>query len=111
MTFVVFLVVLDKLPSYYGRITRSRAARDAVLSVLVGALVTVTTLAATGADPDRIAGYFVEHAVPDAGGHNVVNVILVDFRGVDTMGEISVIAMAAVTVLTLIVMRERGETP
>ncbi|QLC33715.1 DUF4040 domain-containing protein [Halarchaeum sp. CBA1220] len=111
VTFVVFLVILDKLPSYYGRIQRSRAARDAVLSVIVGGFVTVTTLVATGATPDSIASYFVENSVPEAGGHNLVNVILVDFRGIDTMGEIAVIAMAAVAVLTLIVMRERGETP
>ena len=111
VTFVVFLVILDKLPSYYGRIERSRAARDAVISVLVGALVTVTTLVATDAAPDSIASYFVENTVEQAGGHNIVNVILVDFRGFDTLGEISVVAMAAVTVLTLIVMRERGETP
>ncbi|WP_435098394.1 hydrogen gas-evolving membrane-bound hydrogenase subunit E [Halarchaeum sp. P4] len=111
VTFVVFLIVLDRLPSYYGRINRSRAAQDAVLSVLVGGFVTVTTLVATGANPDSIASYFVENAVPEAGGHNLVNVILVDFRGIDTMGEISVIAMAAVAVLTLVVMRERGETP
>jgi multicomponent Na+:H+ antiporter subunit A len=44
------------------------------------------------------------------GGSNVVNVILVDFRGFDTLGEISVVAMAAISVLTLIAMRERGET-
>jgi len=40
-----------------------------------------------------------------------VNVILVDFRGFDTMAEVVVIALAAVTVLTLVVMRERGEAP
>lgn len=111
VTFVVFLVILDKLPSYYGRIERSRAARDAVISVLVGGLVTVTTLVATNATPDTIASYFVNNTLEQAGGHNIVNVILVDFRGLDTLGEISVVAMAAVAVLTLIVMRERGETP
>jgi multicomponent Na+:H+ antiporter subunit A len=44
------------------------------------------------------------------GGGNVVNVILVDFRAFDTLGEISVIALAAVSIIVLIAMRERGET-
>jgi multicomponent Na+:H+ antiporter subunit A len=45
------------------------------------------------------------------GGSNIVNVILVDFRALDTMGEIAVVAIAALAVLTLVGMRERGETP
>ena len=63
------------------------------------------------AEPERgIAAYFVENAIPEGGGGNVVNVILVDFRAFDTMGEISVIGMAALSVLTLIAMRGRGES-
>jgi len=111
VTVVVFLLVLDRLPSYYGRLTRSRAAGDAVVALAVGALVTVTTLVATSAHPPAIADYFVANAVALAGGHNVVNVILVDFRGFDTVGEIAVIATSAVIALTLFVMREQGETP
>jgi multicomponent K+:H+ antiporter subunit A len=44
---------------------------------------------------DTISGYFLANAVPGGGGTNVVNVILVDFRGFDTLGEIAVLAMAA----------------
>ena len=111
VSFVVFVAVLDHLPSFYGRISRSRAARDGALALCVGGLVTLTTLLVTSAHPDTIAAYFVENAVEAAGGHNLVNVILVDFRGFDTMAEVVVIALAAVTVLTLVVMRERGEAP
>ncbi|GGL56579.1 hydrogen gas-evolving membrane-bound hydrogenase subunit E [Halocalculus aciditolerans] len=109
LVFVVFLLVLSELPEYYGEISSSRATRDGLLAVLVGALVTTSALAATYRQPDTIAGYFAEHAVPDGGGHNIVNVILVDFRGLDTLGEISVIAMAGLAVLTVVAMRERGE--
>ena len=110
LALVIFVLVLDKLPSYYGEPRGSRAVRDGVLSVLVGATVFVTVLVTTAADPeDGIASYFVEEAIPQGGGGNVVNVILVDFRGFDTLGEISVVAMAALSVLTLIAMRERGE--
>ncbi|MFB6125641.1 MAG: hydrogen gas-evolving membrane-bound hydrogenase subunit E [Halanaeroarchaeum sp.] len=111
LSLVIFLLVLDRLPAFYGSIQRRRAVRDGALSVVVGLMVTVTVLFTTGASPSQgIARYFVEESVPMGGGGNIVNVILVDFRGFDTMGEISVIAMAALSVLTLIAMRERGET-
>ncbi len=57
-----------------------------------------------------IADYFVANSVGRAGGHNVVNVILVDFRGLDTMGEISVLAVAALASFAVIVARrsQRG---
>ncbi|WP_227355656.1 hydrogen gas-evolving membrane-bound hydrogenase subunit E [Haladaptatus salinisoli] len=111
LSLVIFLLVLDRLPSFYGEMNRGRAIRDGALSVAVGATVFVTVLLSTAAHPDSIASHFTEPAVTvkKAGGHNIVNVILVDFRGFDTMGEISVIAMAALSVLTLIAMRERGE--
>ena len=111
LVLVIFLLVLDKLPVFYGETGRERMVRDGALSVAVGATVFVTVLVSTAATPaDRISRFFLERAVPEGGGGNVVNVILVDFRGFDTMGEISVVAMAALSVLTLVAMRERGET-
>nr|WP_193570072.1 hydrogen gas-evolving membrane-bound hydrogenase subunit E [Halorussus sp. JP-T4] len=108
---VIFLLVLDKLPAFYGNAGRGKMVRDGALSVVVGATVFVTVLVSTAAAPaESIAGEFLELSVPEGGGGNVVNVILVDFRAFDTMGEISVVAMAALSVLTLVAMRERGET-
>jgi multicomponent Na+:H+ antiporter subunit A len=120
LVLVIFLLVLDKLPAFYGRTPPLRAARDGLVAAAVGVTVAVTVLVSTAATPDDvIAQYFVENAgVPaehgpvflDAGGGgNVVNVILVDFRAFDTMGEISVVAMAALSVVTLVAMRDRGE--
>jgi len=51
---------------------------------------------------DSISRFFVERAYQDAGGTNVVNVILVDFRGFDTLGEITVLAVVALTVFSLL---------
>ena len=111
LVLVIFLLVLNRLPAYYGEAARARAVRDAALALVVGATVAVTVLLSTAAEPERgIAAYFVENAIPEGGGGNVVNVILVDFRALDTMGEISVIGMAALSVLTLIAMRGRGES-
>jgi multicomponent Na+:H+ antiporter subunit A len=111
LTLVIFLLVLDKLPAYYGGVDRWRGLRDAALSLVVGGTVALTVLLSTARTPDDgIASYLVEQAVPEGGGGNVVNVILVDFRGFDTLGEISVVGMAALSVVTLVAMRERGET-
>ncbi|SNT12220.1 multisubunit potassium/proton antiporter, PhaA subunit /multisubunit potassium/proton antiporter, PhaB subunit [Sphingomonas laterariae] len=52
--------------------------------------------------PDGISPYFMEQAYPGGGGTNVVNVILVDFRGFDTLGEITVLSIVALTVFTLL---------
>src|SRR5690606_1640494 len=49
-----------------------------------------------------ISRYFMEHAYFEAGGTNVVNVILVDFRGFDTLGEITVLGIVALTVFALL---------
>ena len=111
LTLVIFVLVLDKLPAFYGDIKSNRLYRDTALSLAVGATVTLTVLVTTAATPTKsIMEYYVAQSIPKAGGGNIVNVILVDFRGLDTMGEISVIAMAALSVLTLVAMREQGET-
>lgn len=118
---VIFLLVLDRLPAYYGEIATLRQIRDGALAAAVGLTVTITVLLASTARPkSNIASYFVETAPPDetlsgvittlGGGHNIVNVVLVDFRAFDTLGEISVIALAALSIITIIGMREWGES-
>ncbi len=51
---------------------------------------------------EPMAGYFLENALPRAFGRNVVNVILVDFRGFDTLGEVTVFAIAGLVVYSLL---------
>ncbi|MFB6354633.1 MAG: hydrogen gas-evolving membrane-bound hydrogenase subunit E [Halobacteriales archaeon] len=110
LVLVIFLLVLDKLPAYYGEARPLRTARDGLLAAAVGATVFLSVLLATADDPDQgIASFFVENAIPRGGGGNVVNVILVDFRAFDTMGEISVVAMAGLSVLVLVALRGRME--
>jgi multicomponent Na+:H+ antiporter subunit A len=110
LVLVIFLLVLDHLPAFYGEVTRTRAVRDGLLSVAVGGVVATTVLLATTNQPtDPVAQEFVDRAVPEAGGGNIVNVILVDFRAFDTLGESLVIVLAAISVLVLLAMRTRGE--
>ncbi|MDR2153817.1 MAG: monovalent cation/H+ antiporter subunit A, partial [Burkholderiaceae bacterium] len=52
--------------------------------------------------PQSISPFFLDRALPEGGGANVVNVMLVDFRGFDTLGEISVLAIVGLTVYALL---------
>jgi len=72
--------------------------------------MTILVLSVHTADSDPgVARYFLEHARPLAHGCNVVNVILTDFRALDTLGEITVLAVAAVGVYALVRLRMTGE--
>ncbi|AFO56126.1 MULTISPECIES: hydrogen gas-evolving membrane-bound hydrogenase subunit E [unclassified Natrinema] len=109
LVLVIFLLVIEEIPERY-EVEIGAVARDAVLSVLVGATAFVTVLVTTGTRPDgpsEIARAYAEQAIPRGGGANIVNVTLVDFRGFDTLGELAVITLAAISILTLIVMRDR----
>ncbi|HET8984602.1 MAG TPA: monovalent cation/H+ antiporter subunit A, partial [Trueperaceae bacterium] len=80
-----------------------RRARDIALAVATGTGVALLSYAAmTREHPGGIASYFLENSYSGGGGTNVVNVLLVDFRGFDTMGEITVLAIVALTVFALL---------
>ncbi|MCZ2102959.1 MAG: monovalent cation/H+ antiporter subunit A [Comamonadaceae bacterium] len=83
--------------------TRARRARDAVLALLSGAGIAWLAYAMLSRDfPESTSTFFLEHALAQGGGHNVVNVMLVDFRGFDTFGEIVVLGTVALTVYALL---------
>jgi multicomponent Na+:H+ antiporter subunit A len=103
LTTVLFVLVLRRLPDRFeSRATaRGRAVRLTVAAA-VGVTVFLFAITAGGnrtAEP--VSGEMVERAVPDGEGRNVVNVILVDFRGIDTVGEITVLAAAAIGAVAL----------
>jgi multicomponent Na+:H+ antiporter subunit A len=78
-------------------------ARDGTLAVLAGMMVCFVLLRVLEGTLDlRLSDFFVENSVPIAHGHNIVNVILVDFRGLDTLGEITVVMTAGIAVLALL---------
>jgi multicomponent K+:H+ antiporter subunit A len=82
---------------------RLRRVRDLVTAIAVGLGVTLISYAVmTRAPPATIADYFLQNAYSEGGGKNVVNVILVDFRGFDTFGEITVLGVVALTVFALL---------
>jgi multicomponent K+:H+ antiporter subunit A len=86
-----------------GLQARTRRARDLMLAVAAGAGMSLIVYAMlTRPLPDTISRYFIENAYAEGGGRNVVNVLLVDFRGFDTFGEIVVLAVVAITVFSLL---------
>jgi multicomponent K+:H+ antiporter subunit A len=82
---------------------RARRARDITIAAAVGTGVAILAYAVLTRPPvEVLASYFVERSLSEGGGRNVVNVILVDFRGLDTMGEITVISVVGLTVYALL---------
>jgi multicomponent K+:H+ antiporter subunit A len=85
------------------RIARLRRARDLVVAVIAGGgMAGIVYAILTRPAGGGIGTYFLERALPDGGGRNVVNVILVDFRSFDTLGEITVLCVVALAVYKLL---------
>jgi len=95
-------IVNDKVGERTLR-THVRRARDFLLALVGGAGLSAIAFAVLThpADPG-IASFFIEQSLPQGGGANVVNVILVDFRAFDTLGEITVLGIVALTVYALL---------
>jgi multicomponent Na+:H+ antiporter subunit A len=84
--------------------------RDGGLALVCGLGVTALLFAVLGGTLDpRLSDFFNANSAPVAHGRNIVNVILVDFRGLDTLGEISVVMTAGIAILALI--RSARKTP
>ena len=80
-----------------------RRLRDLLLSTAVGGGMALLSYAMlTRQTPNDISSFYLSRALPEGGGSNVVNVMLVDFRGFDTLGEITVLAAVALTVFALL---------
>lgn len=89
---------------------RRAVAPRVILSLAAGGLVAVLTALAVAQSSDpALTRYFAETSVPQAHGRNVVNVILVDFRAVDTLGEISVVLVTFLAVLPLFSLLSRRQ--
>jgi len=100
---VLLLMGLALLPPTTPRESSSgRRLRDAVLALGGGAGIAWLAWLVMTRDHDSISWYFLAQSLPEGGGTNAVNVILVDFRGYDTFGEITVLGIAGVGVLALL---------
>ncbi|MDD2048280.1 monovalent cation/H+ antiporter subunit A [Pseudomonas putida] len=80
-----------------------RRLRDLILAVLVGGGMALLSYAMlTRPTPNDISSFYLSRALPEGGGSNVVNVMLVDFRGFDTLGEVTVLVAVALAVFALL---------
>jgi multicomponent Na+:H+ antiporter subunit A len=105
---VLFVLVLYRLPPFVNRSPPGTRRRDALVASFAGLLMTALLLLVSSTpSASRLAGFFAENSLPHAKGRNVVNVILVDFRGLDTLGEITVLAIAAIGVFALLKLRPK----
>lgn len=112
VTTVLLLMSLSLLPQLTPyESSPTRRWRDAIIALGGGlGIATIAWLIMTR-DHNSISWFFLQQSIPLGGGTNVVNVILVDFRGFDTFGEITVLGIAAIGVLSLMDgMRAHGTT-
>ena len=105
---VLITVVLLKLPKHITVVESGRIEKmtRGVIAISVGCLVTVLLLGVNSAPLDMsITDYYAAFSYSLAHGRNIVNVVLVDFRGFDTMGEITVLSVAGLTAYQMIKLR------
>lgn len=112
VTTVLLLMSLSLLPQLTPyESSRTRRWRDAVLAIGGGIGIGWIAWLIMTRDHNSISWFFVQQSLPLGGGSNIVNVILVDFRGFDTFGEIAVLGIAAIGALCMMDgMRTHGTT-
>ncbi|MFP5336121.1 MAG: hydrogen gas-evolving membrane-bound hydrogenase subunit E [Actinomycetes bacterium] len=109
LSVVIFLLVLRLLPRRFPRrVHRRSQALRALVACAIGLFVTLATLVATSVRTrPSVAVEHLARSEPEANGKNVVNVILVDFRGLDTFGEVTVVLTAALGIAALVLTARR----
>lgn len=102
-TLIIFVFALNKLPKLRFITPPLQRARDIAISVFFGAIMAFFTYISFSVDlHESVSTYYSENSYLLAQGKNIVNVILVDFRAFDTLGEITVLCMAAIGVYILL---------
>ncbi|MFP4320868.1 MAG: putative monovalent cation/H+ antiporter subunit A [Anaerolineales bacterium] len=112
LTVVLFVLVIYRLPKFKAFSKLPDRLIDATIAGAFGIIMTLFTLVVISRPfESRLSPFFAENAYLEAHGRNVVNVILVDFRGFDTMGEITVLALAALGVFALLRLNLNPDAP
>lgn len=106
LTVILFVLVLFRLPRFLRINDRKVVARDSIVSIVFGTLIAIIALEVMNEPTNKeTSRYYAENAYLLAKGKNVVNVMLVDFRGFDTLVEITVLIIAALGVYSLLKLR------
>lgn len=103
---IVFVLAFYHLPGFSKLSSKNVKLRDALLATSFGAVICLLVLS-NGGDPvfPLVSRYYAETSVEKAHSYNIVNAILVDYRALDTLGEITVLALAALGVYGLLKLR------
>lgn len=106
LSIILFVLVLHKLPRFTLFSSPLSRLRDLLVALSIGAVMMLLVLLAISQPlSPQLKNWFLEQSLPAGHGRNVVNVILVDFRALDTLGEITVLAVAALGVYGLLKSR------
>jgi multicomponent Na+:H+ antiporter subunit A len=104
---VLFVLAFYRLPVFKNYSRPATKVRDALIATAIGTVMATVLLVELGTQRPReaVSGFMGENSLELANGRNVVNVILVDFRALDTLGEISVLGIAALGVWAMLRLR------
>ncbi len=106
LTVILLVLVLFRLPRFSSLSTPIERVRDVAVAGSLGGLITLLVLTSWSIDQFvPISDYMIANSAPLAYGRNIVNVILVDYRSLDTLGEIFVLALAAIGVFAMLKLR------
>ncbi len=110
LTVIIFVLVIYKLPRFVTFSSLNERIKDFILALSFGIFMSLTVLFITSGElPSELREYFLENSYTAAKGRNIVNVILVDFRALDTFGEIIVLGVAAIGVYSLLKLKMSEE--
>ncbi|MCW4352684.1 DUF4040 family protein [Hoyosella sp. YIM 151337] len=103
LTVVVAVLILRRLPRAFHKVSKSRTYVTAAIAVVAGGIAALATFTLTGRrEASPAAEYFLREAEDQTGGTNVVNTILVDFRALDTLGELTVLGVAGLIIISVL---------
>ncbi len=108
LTVILLLLVVYHLPSFARISAWKSRIRDFIVSASIGIVMTILVLSTHYLQiAESVSQYFNDNCLKIAHGRNIVNVILVDFRGFDTMGEITVLSIAAIGVFAILKLKTK----
>jgi multicomponent Na+:H+ antiporter subunit A len=103
LTVILFVLVLATMPLVREQLSAGTAVRDGAIALGVGGTVTALILAVLHVPFSNPMGeYYAQNSYVEAEGHNIVNTILVDFRALDTLGEITVLLIAGMGIYAML---------
>ena len=106
LTVILLVLVLFRLPRFSSLSTSLERIRDGAVAAMMGILICLLIMTSWSIQQfEPISTYMIENSAPLAFGRNIVNVILVDYRALDTLGEMFVLALAAVGVIAMLKLR------